>query len=571
VVAVPQWTEKLYPPAGGQDHLGLAGVAAGRILPKLSPGIIVQTVHPRYLSFYAFLLDEFWRRDLPRTPAAFSRFLRPREAIYAIGAHLCDQPEHDAGSPMQAIVGSGKAGAIARSDDESFDPGLDYVKNRLGGYGLYYASTLADFGLSQRSTPDAGLPFDAPTPRGREVAGAFRSAIEDTDYYQQHFDHDDAQVPRAAVEEYIRRACLCQLRTNLAPDRPLLRDAYLHAGGEEAAGERRATMRLLLDLADQTAGHKVDEDRFRQFIYYRSSSHDLTWTPREPVTRMARRWRLYQAREYYAYALNRMWRYLVEWGQSRIAVNGDFVAAASWWDHVSAELAVGRLAQALGVDDPGLDADSPIGDLADWAGTQAHVGGSLDDVWDRTARLTEHSVFDLARRSDAQAVIAASMTTLALVATRLGDPATAATFQDDWDICREGRVARLALDRFLRQWRQRAAAGTTLRTAARWLIDDYVIRQHERIAVAKLGQTGDTFRFRREGSAIRFYSQDAPANMSSSRFQALATTVHDLGFVDSLYSADATLTTDGRALLESGDLIGPSSLAGAPEEGSDGD
>ena len=96
-VASAQWTERLYPPAGGQDHLGLGSVSSDRILPKLSPGIIVQTVHPRYLSFYTFLLDEFWRRDLPRTRAAFSRFLRPREAIFAIGAHLCDRPEHGQG------------------------------------------------------------------------------------------------------------------------------------------------------------------------------------------------------------------------------------------------------------------------------------------------------------------------------------------------------------------------------------------------------------------------------------------------------------------------------------------
>ena len=35
-VASAQWTERLDPPVGGQDHLGLSSVSSDRILPKLS-------------------------------------------------------------------------------------------------------------------------------------------------------------------------------------------------------------------------------------------------------------------------------------------------------------------------------------------------------------------------------------------------------------------------------------------------------------------------------------------------------------------------------------------------------
>ena len=62
--AVPYWTQKMYPAGGGQDHLGLGSVVTDRVLPRLSPGINVLTIHPRYWSFYAFVLSEFWRRDL---------------------------------------------------------------------------------------------------------------------------------------------------------------------------------------------------------------------------------------------------------------------------------------------------------------------------------------------------------------------------------------------------------------------------------------------------------------------------------------------------------------------------
>lgn len=51
----------------GQDHLGLGSVSSDRILPALSPGINVLTVHPRYWSFYTWVLDDFWAADRPRT------------------------------------------------------------------------------------------------------------------------------------------------------------------------------------------------------------------------------------------------------------------------------------------------------------------------------------------------------------------------------------------------------------------------------------------------------------------------------------------------------------------------
>ena len=57
--------------------------------------------------------------------------------------------------------------------------------------------------------------------------------------------------------------------------------------------------------------------------------------------------------------------------------------------------------------------------------------------------------------------------------------------------------------------------------------------------------------------------------MSSSRFQALATTVYELGFVDSLYGSTHVLTGTGRRLLADGDLPERHLLA-AMAEASDG-
>ena len=258
---------------------------------------------------------------------------------------------------MQAIVGSIKASAVAQTHAPVYDAQFNYIKDALGGYGLYYSAAISGMGLSLPATPAAGLPYDAPTPEGRAVAAAFRAAVADTVYYRDYFDDDNARVPADVVLEYIRAACLCQLQTDTAPDRPLLQDVFLHAGGTADAEQRRSTMRMFLDLADQTAGHELTQDRFRRLIYYRSTGSGASWTPAEPNVRTARRWRLYQAREYYSYGLNRLWRYLAEWGNAQVQTSGDVLPIATWWAHVDDALDFTTLAGTLGVENPGLDRD----------------------------------------------------------------------------------------------------------------------------------------------------------------------------------------------------------------------
>src|SRR5688572_24112230 len=98
----PQWIAKMYSGRTGRDHLGLGSVSSDRILPSLSPSINVLTIHPRYHSFYAFLLDEYWKRDIPRSPKTWEGFFRPRDFLFSLGSHLCEHLEH---GDMRNIVG----------------------------------------------------------------------------------------------------------------------------------------------------------------------------------------------------------------------------------------------------------------------------------------------------------------------------------------------------------------------------------------------------------------------------------------------------------------------------------
>ncbi len=564
----PFWTEKLYRPSGGQDHLGLGSVSSDRILRLLVPGINVLTVHPRYWSFYSFVLDEFWRRRLTRTRRSFASFYRPCEAIYAVATHLCDRREHDLHGPMRGVVGTDKARPYVGGEPGEFDPLYPYMDSDLGGYGLYYGTTMAATGLVIPALPDVGVPFDWPTPDGQRAAAAFREAIVDTVYYREYFGHPDRPVPASVALEYARAGCLCQLQTDAAPDRPLLRDVFCYGGDPEEAALRRATLRFLLDLSLATEGVPISQDTFRPLIYFRELGSGLLYRPRAGVERTARRWRLYQAREYYSLALNRLWVLLCGWGAEHSAAGAVSVPAADWWAWLDTALDFGPVARQLGIADPGVTGSTPLADLAGWLAVSAGTGTGIDDVWPRDSAVTEDRLAGWRASSASDSRVAAAMIALLLlVRERVGLPAQQARIGTDIDILAAGGTERLAMTWFFDRARRAVMAGATVGEFARSMVLDFVIRQHERVAMSKLPE--DTFRFRRDGDRLRFSTLRATAGFNDSRFTAVSTAVAELGLAGGIQSASHALTGAGVTLLTTGSLAEPP-LAGAHADGGQG-
>jgi hypothetical protein len=546
--AQPQWIAKMYASKVGRDHLGLGSVSSDQILPTLSPGINVLTVHPRYHSFYTFLLDEFWQRDRPRSRDAWVRFYRPREFIFSVGAYLCEKPEH---GDMGTVVGGQKTAPLADQERDSYDTTYDYIKSDLGGYGLYYRSVIAQLGLVFPGGPGFPYPVDVPTKRGKEVAAAFRRAIQDTTYYRDYFNEDVAEVPIDVVKEYIHHACLCQLQVPDAPDRPLLLDIFLHGGTESEA--RRATLRLFLDIASQTQGHAIDQDAFRQLLYFQATDDGAAYSPQEAVLETYRKWRLYQAREYYAFALNAMWCYLCDWGLTQ---GGDIrpVPLSHFWKHLEAALDFDGLAMRLKVPPPNLCAETGFQSLLEWLKELSDAGRApLDAAWALDVPLHEHRLYQLTdnNRSVAKVMVAGMLAMLALIVLRFDDPNL--WRRQDWEISRMGADGRLSVDNFVRTMHRRLQGGhIAIGEIARWLYTDYIILQHQLVATSKLPD--NTFRFRREGDRLRFYNLWNSLTFMNSRFEALSQTVLELGLCGNLYHPDHPLTPDGESLLAEGDL-----------------
>ena len=133
------------------------------------------------------------------------------------------------------------------------------------------------------------------------------------------------------------------------------------------------------------------------------------------------------------------------------------------------------------------------------------------------------------------------------------NPVIKAWLREDWDISRMGADGRLSVDAFVRTVHRRLQGGSvTILEFARWLCADYVMLQHQLVATGKLPD--NTFRFRREGDRLRFFNLPNSLGFMNSRFDAISTTIHELGLIGDMGQPQHPLTINGQRLLAQGDL-----------------
>jgi hypothetical protein len=544
----PVWGARAYPPGSGQDHLGLGSVSSDHILASLSPGINVLTIHPRYWSFYSFVLDEFWARDLPRSRVAFRDFYRPREAVFSMACHVCDAKEH--ATLTSNIVGSRMVSAL--SGNEEFDPNFNYIKEPLGGYSLYYRSVMEAMGILVVARPSNGFLYDALTPSGRALASAYRDAISSTALWRDYLDGELArQIPREVLVEFARKGCLCQLRKAVQQDLPLLQDLFTHSGRPEEARARTLTLRLILDLSRSAQEAAISQSEFRQLIYFRSLGDEI-YCPRADLVETARQWRLYQAREYFAYAFNRLFGWVVRRGLQESDDGLIAIPSVKVWEMVDDALNNNNFPAATGLGRVPLRSSTPAAEFAQMLVQQLGVESGVDDAWSRHDSLDENALFEwCSNETDDPETLVAMIALLLIIHRRVGTPGRLADLRADAAIMSEGGSLRIGMTRFFTELNRRLMSGQSLSDIARWLIHDLIIVQHERVATTKLPD--DTYRLRRIGDTVQFFPKEAPAGLNDSRFLALSTIAHELGLVSNLRQNQRQLTPSGRRLLERGD------------------
>src|SRR5215213_5139335 len=88
-VGAPKWIAPFLEVNAGRDPLGFQTLTQDRLMPLLLPGILELSVRARYLSFHAFVLDEYRLRRLPPDSRSLSRFIKRCEWDYGLAVLSC--------------------------------------------------------------------------------------------------------------------------------------------------------------------------------------------------------------------------------------------------------------------------------------------------------------------------------------------------------------------------------------------------------------------------------------------------------------------------------------------------
>lgn len=227
----------------------------------------------------------------------------------------------------------------------------------------------------------------------------------------------------------------------------------------------------------------------------------------------------------------------------------------AFWQYLRETLNFNALATLLKLPKPDLDADNSFADLLQWV--QTIIGSdqaNFDAICTLDAPVQEQKLYLFAGKklTKPHVVVAGMVLLLSLIYLRFGqseqwrDPA--------WEISRLGEDGRLSFHHFIQTIRQRLERrSTTIEEVAQWLYKDYIILQHQLVATSKWPE--NTFRFQREGNRLRFYRLKTPVNFTDSRFNALNTSIHELGLCGDLTQPVHHLTVEGRQLLAEGDVL----------------
>jgi hypothetical protein len=470
----PVWTEPDYLRGEARDALGIE-TASTTILEGLLPGINTVTNRARYYSFFAWVLHEFIRADLPsHTQRDFFEWLRPREDLLIL-AHLSHG--HQSGA-----VGTDRGSEVWGDGEQDAYP-LDWrslASSSGGAYQANYSGALEEMAIIDRD----GDPHHAlQEPVGLRLAEAYGKAVRNTEYMNRYWRAD--RVPRSVVEDFAGAGCLCGA-SRLPEEREALVDAFFRFDAPSKGARRRlASLGFFLDVIDQSRGMPLDLRSIRALLYFWSYGTDHPYVPEGNLVDPAQRWRYFQLRQYYAFSIECLWTLFLATIQGRYLTPDDYL---EW---LLSEMELTELGERYGVSWPTQDLrELTVRDFRDaveeavgverFAPGPAALGGALN----------EHALYISLEgqppNTDATLWCGTGMLMLGLLGRRCLDWRGDAGWSTDAD----GEDDRLPIEAYLGHVGRAMEEGWTMSRWLSWLHERYLWLQHRRVALEKMMARG---------------------------------------------------------------------------------
>lgn len=510
---MPVWTDTYFRSNSGEDHLGSLSVGVN-IAENLLPGINTVTPRARYRSFYCWVLLDFLENSSDKSRNAFKFHLRRREMAYIL-ANLISLSQ---GNYSHGIIGSIKGRDILKTGQDILDVNQSYVQNDYGGYAIYRGSMLTMHLIQDTSNPGNS---DAIMPKGRELAEAFRSGIEKTCYYQKYLDKD--LIQKAVLNEYGVAAGLNEAIGH--PDGNILLDVFLRPDLLEKSKEvkRRETLAYFLEMISAKPENSWNTNEAWRKILLESRFMDNSQYNCSPEFIYAQKgWRIYQIRQYYAYALETIFCHMIEKLHLR----------SSGLDELLNPMLESQWVDASGLNykyDPESSLKQLIDDLP---------ALNLEEGINVTRKIRVHEI-------DLIAHVVYPLFILVEIYRQVK------MLQED-TYCKQftlvGGEDHLSLDKFVHDMESMLERNAKVKDLCFMIITQYIIHQHHRVALEKLlGYDLETFRILDNEGKLEYRSGYSP-NFNQFRGHQALTVLNDLGLLhraDTLY----LVTQSGRKMI----------------------
>lgn len=534
----PAWSEIEYLPGGARDALRLE-TAAEAMLEDLLPGINNGTQRARYYSFWAWVLHEFIRDvDAVHNQRGFYEWLRPREDML-IFAHLLHGHDKGAAGTTQ--------GAKFWRDGEPEEYPLDWISLTSvsgGAYQLYYTGALEEMNIIARE-PDK--PHDVlQSPVGMNLAEAYGRSVQHTEYVGSHWNA--TRATRDLIEDFAEAGCLCRL-SHFPEEREALVNAFFRFEVNDwNAVKRLASLCFFLDVIEQAQGAPLDVASVRSVIYFWSYGTDHAYVPEGNLLSPAKRWRVFQLRQYFVFAIESFWTLFLA------KIHGQYSTPDDYLEWLFSELDLDAVGERFGVSVPASRPDTlTFGELQEAVvGTKTDAGFE-PGITALESDLNEQRLYQrLAKQSpnqDANLWAGSALLMLGLMYRRCQD------WRGDtgWDYATDLHGSdHLSIEGYLRQVERAIDEGWTVAEWMSWFHQRHLWLRHRWVVLQKMASRRvDPSLFTWDEN--KFYGVDGDwPKMNGPRFQSALQIMQDLQLIRANYPGHQTynLLPEGQELLQ---------------------
>jgi len=542
---LPRWTEKYSKAESGRDHLAYESVGVS-MLERLLPGISNITMRARYYSFFPWVIYRFFKSEEPKTYGEFRTYLKTKSLAFLYANGLC-HPEENTGINGIDLVRS-DLDKGAKKEYFWSEKDIDKFKDNF----WIYSQKLSQLKITA-DNEESEIESLTKT-RGKELAEAFESSIENTEYFKEYCDKCDSKISTSALKQYGQTGGVMDLNKFPKEQKMLLETFfrfedipdevddftryYIAQTNDGSARARRESLLLYLDIINQHKG-VFEYDNLRNIQYFSKVNKSL-YKPNKKLEHNLEFWRIFQARQYFVYAIETIFHAVT------LAIDEQPLSLDQIANNLLDKVDFASIKKDFGID---INKGTTIKEFF-----QKISNGKKDEVFDKffniDAKINEEKIFRLIRDNfrdkNYNYFVIYPLIILGFVYLRFNYYRKNKTHY--WEFGKLGGQTNLSMDVFFEFIDRKIEEKTSIEEFLSVLIRDYICMQHTFVAIAKLSwYQNDTFHFSYDNGILHGL-RIADANTNAPKFWNTLNILTDLGLITEK-EGRYQLTAQGKNIL----------------------